>query len=182
MSSKLNALGLGLGLVIVLAMPITVQAQPQAASPGSFTLEIRAPARQRTLLEQHLELGRYREVPDLALHSVVDGIALQDGRLRGRLDIAVNIDLGDDFRISGQSLAAPRLTGTVLASGNYQACGERLSIERGELRFTGPPDNPALDILAVRPNLLQKAGVQVTGRAEAWVHSGLDLIYTFSYD
>jgi len=38
---------------------------------------------------------------------------------------------------------------------------------RGELRFTGPADNPALDILAVRPNLLQKAGVQVTGRAQS---------------
>ncbi len=72
MSRKLNVPGLGLALVIALAMPTTVRAQAQAASAEqptasarSFTLEIRAPAGQRALLEQHLELGRYREVPDL---------------------------------------------------------------------------------------------------------------------
>ncbi len=60
------AAGVWLALVIALALLGTVHAQPQpAASAGSFTLEIRAPAGQRALLEQHLELGRYREVPDL---------------------------------------------------------------------------------------------------------------------
>jgi len=64
-------LGMGLGLVIALATPVTVHAQAAAASTqatasaGSFTLEIRAPDRQRQLLEQHLELRRYRQVPDL---------------------------------------------------------------------------------------------------------------------
>ncbi len=119
------------------------------------------------------------------MHNLPPGVSLR-GTLPAAasrpLDIAVSVDLGDDFRvsgrganarlrgrlaISGQSLTAPRLAGTVLASGSYQAYGERLTIERGELRFTGPADNPALDILAVRPNLVQKAGVQVTGRAQA---------------
>ncbi|HWI82261.1 translocation/assembly module TamB domain-containing protein [Ramlibacter sp.] len=96
-----------------------------------------------------------------------------------RLRIAVDLDLGNDFRVrghgidtrlrgtlavSGQSLAAPRLTGTIrTAGGEYQAYGQRLDIERGVLRFTGPVDNPSLDILAVRPNLAQRVGVQITG-------------------
>ncbi|HSV46789.1 MAG TPA: translocation/assembly module TamB domain-containing protein, partial [Ramlibacter sp.] len=61
-----------------------------------------------------------------------------------------------------------RLSGTVVATGGeYRAYGQRLNLERGELRFTGVADNPALDILAVRPNLLQRVGVQVSGRAQA---------------
>ncbi len=33
------------------------------------------------------------------------------------------------------------------------------------LRFTGAIDNPTLDILAIRPNLTQRVGVQITGTA-----------------
>ena len=35
------------------------------------------------------------------------------------------------------------------------------------LRFTGRIDNPALDILAVRPNISQRVGVLITGNAQA---------------
>lgn len=99
-----------------------------------------------------------------------------DGR-RLRLDIA--LDLGDDFRVqghgidtrlsgtlqvSGQSLTAPRVTGTIrTVGGEYRAYGQWLDIERGVLRFTGAVDNPSLDILAIRPNMLQRVGVQITG-------------------
>ena len=67
-------------------------------------------------------------------------------------------------RLTGQSLAAPRLNGTIrTVGGEYQAYGQRLDIERGVLRFTGAIDNPSLDILAIRPRLTQRVGVQVTG-------------------
>lgn len=97
------------------------------------------------------------------------------------LKLAVQIDLGRDFRIQGKgidtrvrgtlalygdSLREPRLTGTVnTAGGQYRAYGQRLDVEQGLLRFTGPIDNPALDILAIRPNLTQRVGVQITGTA-----------------
>ena len=58
----------------------------------------------------------------------------------------------------------PTLTGTVnTVRGIYQAFGQRLNIEQGILRFVGPVDNPVLDILAIRPNLTQRVGVQVIG-------------------
>ncbi len=95
--------------------------------------------------------------------------------------LAVQIDLGRDLRIQGKgldtrvrgtlalnsdSLAGLRLTGTVnTAGGQYRAYGQRLDVEQGVLRFTGPIDNPALDILAIRPNLTQRVGVQITGTA-----------------
>lgn len=95
--------------------------------------------------------------------------------------LAVELDLGRDFRIQGKGLDTrvqgtlalssdtlrdPRLTGTVTtADGQYRAYGQRLDVEQGVLRFTGAIDNPSLDILAIRPNLTQRVGVQITGTA-----------------
>jgi translocation and assembly module TamB len=88
------------------------------------------------------------------------------------------VGLGDKLHIRGHGLDAflrgdlrlstpggrPALNGSVRAvSGTYVAYAQRLVIERGELIFTGAPDNPRLDILAVRPNLDVRVGVAVTG-------------------
>ena len=99
------------------------------------------------------------------------------------VSLRVNIDLGPDFRVSGrgvdtrlagevqvagESLGVPRITGMIrTVGGTFEAYGQRMNIERGELRFTGVADNPALDILAVRPNMTQKVGVLVSGRAQS---------------
>jgi translocation and assembly module TamB len=62
----------------------------------------------------------------------------------------------------------PRLTGTLRTDrGSYKAYGQELDVEEGVLRFFGPYDNPSLDILAIRPNLQQRVGVQVSGTALA---------------
>ncbi|MDP2256477.1 MAG: translocation/assembly module TamB domain-containing protein [Polaromonas sp.] len=97
------------------------------------------------------------------------------------LKLAVQIDLGRDFRIQGKGMdtrirgalslhddavRGPRLTGTVNTfGGQYRAYGQRLDVEQGVIRFTGAIDNPTLDILAIRPNLTQRVGVQITGTA-----------------
>jgi translocation and assembly module TamB len=63
--------------------------------------------------------------------------------------------------------ATPRLTGELrTVNGTYRAYGQRLNIESGTLRFGGAYDNPALDILALRPNLQQVVGVQISGTAQ----------------
>jgi translocation and assembly module TamB len=98
-------------------------------------------------------------------------------------DVRVMLDLGSDFQLQGQGLSTrlmgqvellssastrgqPRLSGQVrTAGGRYKAYGQQLDIETGVLRFSGPYDNPSLDIVALRPNLPQKAGVQITGTA-----------------
>jgi translocation and assembly module TamB len=99
------------------------------------------------------------------------------------LVLAVDLDLGDDFQVRGrglqtrlggtlalsaQSITAPRLTGTITTvGGEYRAYNQRLDVERGVLRFTGRIDNPALDIVAIRPNITQRVGVLITGTAQA---------------
>lgn len=102
---------------------------------------------------------------------------------RRPFNVAVAIDLGNDFRLqgrgldtrlggelqlTGETLAQPRLAGTIhTVGGEYRAYGQRLDIERGIMRFTGPLDNPVLDILAIRPHLAQRVGVQITGTVQA---------------
>ncbi|AVP57017.1 translocation/assembly module TamB domain-containing protein [Pulveribacter suum] len=100
-------------------------------------------------------------------------------------DIALTLDLGDDFALQGHGITtrltgrldirasaatagAPRVTGEVRTDqGRYRAWGQALDVESGLLRFNGPYDNPALDVLALRPNIAVRAGVQVTGSARA---------------
>lgn len=96
-------------------------------------------------------------------------------------DLLVTLDLGQDFQLRGRGLDTrlagelslhaignepPNLTGTVrTVRGTFRAYGQRLDIEQGVLRFVGAFDNPMLDILAIRPKLAQRVGVQVSGTA-----------------
>ncbi|HEX9179559.1 MAG TPA: translocation/assembly module TamB domain-containing protein [Burkholderiales bacterium] len=94
------------------------------------------------------------------------------------LRLALDLDLGDNFRVRGTGLDA-RLVGAIqirsdegptrakgvvrVAEGSYTAYGQRLQIERGALMFDGQITNPALDILALRKNQRVEAGVAITG-------------------
>jgi len=119
------------------------------------------------------------------------GVALEDpDAQRVQPDVQVELDLGPAFEVSGRglqtrldgeltvratpALPTPRLLGEVRAvSGTYRAYGQRLTIETGVLRFTGPLDDPTLDIIAVRPQAgvqaatqAQRVGVQISGSAQ----------------
>jgi translocation and assembly module TamB len=94
--------------------------------------------------------------------------------------LSAKLDLGNALRIKGRGLDT-RLRGELRLNnpgdklavngkvrtddGTYAAYGQKLEIERGELSFNGPVEDPQLDILAVRPNLDIKVGVAVTGSA-----------------
>lgn len=93
----------------------------------------------------------------------------------------LRVDLGERLRVRGRGLdtglrgelrvTAPNgilaVNGQVRAvEGTYAAYGQKLSIDRGELDFNGPAENPRLDIEATRPNLDLRVGVLVTGSAQ----------------
>ena len=96
--------------------------------------------------------------------------------------VNITLDLGPRFQVEGYGLRSrlagklvlstvtqnlsPRLHGEIqTVNGSYKAYGQQLDIEEGVVRFSGPFDNPTLDILAIRPNLTQRVGVQIMGTA-----------------
>ncbi|MEY1662425.1 translocation/assembly module TamB domain-containing protein [Isoalcanivorax beigongshangi] len=98
-----------------------------------------------------------------------------------RTDIQVTVVLGDEITFDGFGLSArfggelkivqqpertPRLTGEIrIVEGRFKAYGQNLKVEHGVLIFQGPPDNPGLDIRAVRTVTLYnvRAGIQLGG-------------------
>lgn len=99
----------------------------------------------------------------------------------------LDVDLGKSLRIKGMGLDAlltgvvkvttpsnrPTLNGTIrVENGTYAAYGQKLVVERGTVAFTGPIENPRLDILAMRaqsPTAASsdvKVGVAITGTAQ----------------
>jgi translocation and assembly module TamB len=97
-----------------------------------------------------------------------------------QIDLAV--DLGDHLQLRGRGIdttlkGALQITspngllavrGAIrTAGGQYIAYGQKLDVTRGEITFTGPVNDPRLDILATRPNLDIVVGVAITGTALA---------------
>lgn len=154
----------------------------------TFTLDGKFKA-DRALLEL-APLGR----PTISDDVVVLGrsnVAPQKAEPTKPLAVDITVDMGDDFHLRGMGADAylagsarlrmsggrpPRVNGSIsVNNGTYAAYGQKLTIERGVLTFSGPYDNPSLNILAVRkrPEGEQltetnvEAGVEVRGTALA---------------
>jgi len=110
-------------------------------------------------------------------------VAAAAPRARGtptKIDVQLALDLGRQLRVRGRGVdtrlrgelrllhqgLSPQLSGTVRTfGGTYDAYGQKLEIEKGEISFNGSVDNPRLDVLAVRPNTDTRVGVTITGTA-----------------
>ena len=74
--------------------------------------------------------------------------------------------LAGDLRVTGEVGGTLRATGSIRTlAGTYEGYGQKLSIERGVLAFSGPLENPKLNVLALRKGLPVEAGVEITGSA-----------------
>ena len=97
---------------------------------------------------------------------------------RRNFTLALDLDMGEQLRVRGRGLdtllkgqlhitnPAGKLAvnGTInTEGGTYAAYGQKLDIERGIIAFSGAADNPRLDVLALRPNIDTRVGVQITG-------------------
>lgn len=100
---------------------------------------------------------------------------------RRAIRMALDLDLGDDLVVRGRGLETAlrgqlrlsmpggrlALNGSVNTErGTYAAYGQKLEIERGLIAFAGAPDNPRLDVLALRANTDIRVGVAVTGNLQ----------------
>ncbi|WP_374341475.1 translocation/assembly module TamB domain-containing protein [Azonexus sp.] len=110
------------------------------------------------------------------------GVQATTAAPRPTLDIDVTTGLGGHFLFSGAGLSSrlagdirisargrdlPRAGGTIrMVDGRFDAYGQQLDIERGNLHFRGLLDNPALDVRAMRRGPAVEAGVEVGGNAK----------------
>ena len=126
---------------------------------------------------------RVREIPESAESPSPDAIVHRPDSAppapARRIDVDVRTTLGDDVQFAGFGLTTG-LQGAVqirggshaaytgngrlaLREGRYKAYGQELEIERGELIFNGPLDNPQLDVRAIRRIRDVVAGIELSG-------------------
>ena len=114
-----------------------------------------------------------KAAPELPLNIDVEFDLGNAFHLRG---MGIDADLAGNIRARVQNRNAPRITGGIrVVNGLYAAYGQKLSIERGVINFTGAYDNPSLNVLAVRKRpqgealseTNVEAGVEVRGTAQA---------------
>jgi translocation and assembly module TamB len=94
--------------------------------------------------------------------------------------VALDLDMGQKLRVRGFGVdtelrgqvrfttpgGRPNVIGTIKAeNGSFTGYGQKMEIERGIVAFSGPHNNPRLDILALRPNIDMRVGVAITGNA-----------------
>lgn len=134
-----------------------------------------------------IEIGA-GDVPVMPEDVIVRGRAVvreasSDPAQRLRIGADLSLELGEKLRVRGRGLDArlagklslrgrlpdaPRAFGTVrIREGRYVAYGKSLEVRRGDIVFNGPPDNPQLEIVALRGDQPVEAGVEVTGSALA---------------
>ncbi|MDE2478973.1 MAG: translocation/assembly module TamB domain-containing protein [Betaproteobacteria bacterium] len=126
------------------------------------------------------------ETPRLAPDVVVQGRPAPAPAGSGAMPVSaqLRLDLGRDFHLGGYGVDA-RLGGALLLradpgqplhaegsvavrSGTYSAYGQQLSLVAGSsVNFSGPVDNPGLNLAAQRDNLPVQVGVRVTGTLRA---------------
>jgi translocation and assembly module TamB len=130
-----------------------------------------------------------REIPVEAITPSEDVIVLGEEdvvRARTRIGGETRIKLGDKVRIKALGLdsglagellvklhydSEPTAEGRItLVDGSFASQGQKLAIQKGELTFTGPLDNPIVDVRAVR--VIENfegtvtAGIHLHGRAQ----------------
>lgn len=117
------------------------------------------------------------------------GLAKPNVKNDSKIDIIpqidVTLDLGNDFRFKGQGAdvklvgevrlktevrdekdtqSTLRATGLVrIEEGFYRFYGQRLTVERGQISFQGPIEDPGLNIRAIRIVGANEVGVELTG-------------------
>jgi translocation and assembly module TamB len=106
----------------------------------------------------------------------------EEPAVRRNFALKLELNLGERLRVRGRGLdtglrgelklSTPggrlAINGSVRTDqGTYAAYGQKLEIERGIVSFAGPPEEPRLDILALRPNIDMRVGVAVSGTALA---------------
>jgi len=143
---------------------------------ASRTLSLHGDIRADAGLVAQIETGKPRWSDDVKIVGQTER-----GASSLAYDIDAGFDLGDHFylraaglesrltgqlRLQGEAGSPLQATGIIATQdGLFNAYGQQLTVERGMVNFQGPPEDPGLNILALRKGLSVEAGVEVTGTA-----------------
>lgn len=104
--------------------------------------------------------------PEPETKILLNGLRIDLGKefiLRGR---GLDAELSGALTLTGLTQFHPHTTGGIqVRKGTYMAYGQVLNIERGILNFSGPVDNPGLNIRAMRNSKPVNAGIEINGSA-----------------
>jgi len=119
--------------------------------------------------------------PDAVVHGREATVRARPIQLRTAIELtlgdnvhyqALNLDttVTGELRLALEPNASANATGTLRLAGTYDAYGQKLDLDRGQLLFSGPLDNPGLDVRALRrlertsfASGATEVGVELTG-------------------
>src|SRR5439155_13139029 len=79
-----------------------------------------------------------------------------------------DLRLGGTMMVHSEPFLPLRASGTIrVIDGTYEVFGRKLAIERGQINFRGPINNPNINFLAMRRNQDVEAGAEISGLASA---------------
>lgn len=111
-------------------------------------------------------LGKSESVPEANLKVLLNGLRIDLGNdfiVRGQ---GVDAQLAGAITLSGLSQYHPHAEGSIyITKGTYLAYGQTLIIEEGRFIFSGPLDNPGVNLRAMRNSRPVNAGIEITGSA-----------------
>ena len=100
----------------------------------------------------------------LQLHAAIDMVLGDEVHYAGLdLDTKVTGALHVDAEPNRSAIA----TGALTLAGTYNGYGQKLMLERGQLLFSGPIDDPGVDVRAVRAIDTTRVGVELAGTIKA---------------
>lgn len=119
--------------------------------------------------------------PSLSDDVVILGREAPASKRRLAVSADIGVGLGEHFYLSALGVDT-QLTGALqlrlrdglplsavgsiaTIGGTYKGYGQQLSIERGLINFQGAPDNPGLNVIALRKGLAVEAGIEIAGSA-----------------
>jgi translocation and assembly module TamB len=113
-------------------------------------------------------LGRTESMPDANLKILLNGLRIDLGKdfiIRGQ---GIDAQLAGAVTLTGLSQYHPHADGSIqIKKGTYLAYGQVLVIEEGRFTFSGPLDNPGINLRAMRNSTPVNAGIEITGSAYA---------------
>lgn len=141
-------------------------ALPPTSAPrlGDDVVVVRGGAQARTKpLDPKEEAARISEKPTSRFSPHIN-VEVNLGRDFRFIGAGADLLLRGSMRVQSDPLSPMRASGTItVAEGTYEAFDRKLAIERGQINFVGPLDNPDIYIQAMRRNQEVAAGVLVTG-------------------